>query len=200
MRIGRQRPSRPDSRPLEEWIAEGTVTIGRGTYGIPKVVAYNYDSAHVRIGAYCSIAEDVEIFLGGNHRFDWVSTYPFRIKLGIGDPEDGMVWSKGDVVIGNDVWIGRGVKIMSGVTVGDGAVLGAHSLVSSDVGPYEVWAGNPARLRRKRFTQEQTAALLRIAWWRWPEEKIAAAVDRLNGGSVDGFISTYDKAPEDRGP
>lgn len=185
--------ARPDSRSLEAWIQDKTVTIGRETYGEPRIVAYNYDSGKVSIGAFCSIAEDVEIFLGGNHRFDWVSTFPFRIKFGIGDPNDGMVWSKGDVRIGSDVWIGRGAKILSGVEIGSGAVIGAHSVVAKNVGAYEVWVGNPASLRRKRFTEDQIRSLLEIAWWDWPRDAIESNIDYLNGDSIEEFIARFSR-------
>jgi len=148
--------------------------IGRYTYGCPEVLTYNDDSRLV-IGRYCSIAARVTIILGGNHRVDWVTTYPFPAFA-----EDwpgaasltGHPATRGSIVIGNDVWIGFGAVILSGVTIGDGAVLGAGAVVSRDVDPYSVVAGNPAREMKKRFSKEVRAGLLELKWWDWPEEKI----------------------------
>ena len=101
--------------------------------------------------------------------------------------------SKGPVVIGHDVWIGRGATILSGVTIGDGAVVAAHSVVTKSVGPYSIVAGNPARLVRQRFSEDQTAALLRICWWDWPIETIREAWPLLLSDGIDVFIEKYGK-------
>ena len=74
--------------------------------------------------------------------------------------------------IGNDVWIGSGVLIKSGINIGDGAIIGAGSIVTHDVPPYEIWAGSPARLIRKRFDDETISKLLEIKWWDWEDKKI----------------------------
>ena len=155
------------------------VEVGDYTYGVPLVIK-GYREGKLSIGKFCSIAKDVQILLGGNgdHRMDWVSTYPFvsphpfffenwpdvpRKKL---DPED--------VIIGNDVWIGSGAYIMSNVKIGDGAVIGARSVVTKDVQPYSIVAGSPAREIRKRFDEETIKNLLELKWWDWPKEKINA--------------------------
>jgi chloramphenicol O-acetyltransferase type B len=110
----------------------------------------------------CSIAGNVQIFLGGLHRTDWISTFPFPAFIeeaaGIED-YDG---TRGDVEIGNDVWLCSGCTILSGVTIGDGAVVACGSIVTRDVEPYSVVAGNPARHVRWRFPEEQRQALLEI--------------------------------------
>lgn len=101
------------------------ITRGRHSYidGTAHVIAYPGDHAAVYIGSFCSIADRVEFMVGGNHRLDWVTTYPFRVKLGLpGALRDGHPATKGDITIGHDVWIGRGARILSGVTVGNGAV------------------------------------------------------------------------------
>jgi acetyltransferase-like isoleucine patch superfamily enzyme len=115
------------------------------------------------IGRYCSIADKVEILLGGDHRLDWVSTYPFAAMQGLWPDADAPAdyhVSRGDVTIGNDVWLGSGCIILSGVTVGHGAVVAARAVVTRDVAPYTVVAGNPARPLRQRFDPDTVAALL----------------------------------------
>lgn len=173
--------------PLSSHITHGRHSyIGRTTHAI----AYPGDHAAVYVGSFCSIADWVEFMVGGNHRVDWVSTYPFRVRLGLpGALCDGHPATKGDITIGHDVWIGRGARILSGVTVGNGAVIGASAVVGSDVRPYAVCVGNPAREVRRRFGDEQIAALERIAWWEWPEERIRAAIPRLTSSDVDRFIA-----------
>ena len=91
-----------------------------------------------------------------------------------------------NIVIGNDVWIGRGVMIADGVTVGDGAVVGAGSLVTSDVEPYAIYAGTPARKIGSRFDEETTAKLLDLRWWDKGEEWIRQHADEFK--NPDSFV------------
>jgi acetyltransferase-like isoleucine patch superfamily enzyme len=168
------------------------LTMGRCSYGEPLIPTYPGDTAWVRVGAFVSIALDVVLLDGGNHRTDWVSTYPFRARFNLpGAYSDGHPQAKGNVVIGNDVWIGRGARVLSGVTVGDGAVIAGYSVVTKDVRPYAIVAGNPARELRRRFSDEQIEDLLRIAWWEWPLEKIVETVPQLCSENVEAFIQTH---------
>jgi acetyltransferase-like isoleucine patch superfamily enzyme len=179
----------PDVDPFD--IGE-RLSMGRFTYGKPKVRWYAGDTASVRVGSFCSIAEDVVITIGGNHPTSWPSTYPFRIQLGLpGAYTDGLPETKGDVEIGNDVWVGRGARILSGVRIGHGAVVGAYSVVGRDVRPYGIVVGNPAREIRRRFTDDQVEAMLRIAWWNWPEQQIVDNVGSLNTPDIQAFIDRF---------
>lgn len=164
--------------------------IGRGTYGAPRIFHYPRE-ARLKIGAYCSIAADVGIFLGGNHHPEWVSTFPFGAMWHEHEHPD-QPGTRGDVVIGNDVWIGRGAVIMSGVTIGDGAVIGAYALVAKDVPPYGIAVGNPARTIRHRFPPEIVEKLLAIRWWDWPEDRIRRAAPMLQHPDVQGFIDAVE--------
>lgn len=165
-------------------------TIGRFTYGTPAL-HFGSSGARLRVGQFCSFANDVKIFLGGEHRTDWVTTYPFPQMLACAEGIAGHPATKGDVVIGNDVWIGHGATVLSGVTIGDGAVIGAHAVVARDVPPYAIAVGNPARVLRRRFTEAQIAALLEIAWWDWPLERIESEHRDLLSGNIDAFIARH---------
>jgi len=166
--------------------------IGRKSYGGAEIIAYD-KTTKLTIGSHCSFADGVKIMLGGEHRLDWVTTYPFnvlepRFSHIVGHPA-----SKGDVAIGNDVWVGRDAMILSGVSIGDGAIVAARSLVVRDVPPYGVVGGNPARLLRMRFEPDTVEALRRIRWWDWDDSRIEKAVPVLQSGDIPGFIRAVDE-------
>ena len=162
-------------------------SFGDFTYGVPAVHVWGNDGA-LRIGKYCSIAGDVQILLGGNHRPDWVTTYPFNVLRSHLGHITGHPSTRGDVNIGNDVWIGKGATIVSGVTVGDGACIAAEAVVTSDVPPYFIVGGNPARTIRARFSERQIAELLQIAWWNWDERDLEPLFELMLSDRVDDFI------------
>jgi acetyltransferase-like isoleucine patch superfamily enzyme len=161
-------------------------SVGRFSYGQPVVLSYG-SHCQVKIGSFCSIARGVTILTGGEHRPDWVTTYPFNIlfkkfhNFGDSKPES-------DVIIGNDVWIGFNVTILPGVKINDGAVVGACSVVTKDVPPYAIVAGSPARLIRKRFDQETIDGLLRIKWWNWDIQRIEDNMSILLSNNVKEFV------------
>lgn len=144
------------------------------------------------IGKFCSIGANVNIYLGGNHRIDWVTTYPFghinKDKFnkfnGKGHPS-----TKGNVIIGNDVWIGSNVTIMSGITIGDGSVIANNSHVIKNVEPYSLVGGNPAKFIKFRFTKEQIKKLLEIKWWDWDDEKVNKFTPLLCNNDINNFIN-----------
>jgi acetyltransferase-like isoleucine patch superfamily enzyme len=167
------------------------MSFGKYSYGKPKVFWKNKD-ANLEVGKFCSIAADVKVYLGGNHRTDWVSTYPFGyIHQNVFNKfnGEGHPATKGSVVIGNDVWIGSHVTIMSGVKIGDGAVIANNSHVVKDVEPYSLVGGNPAKLIKYRFTKEQIEKLLEIKWWDWSDEKINNFTPLLCNKNIDNFIN-----------
>jgi acetyltransferase-like isoleucine patch superfamily enzyme len=163
--------------------------IGAHSYGRPKV-RFPDSGCSLTIGRFCSIADKVEILLGGNHRTDWVSTYPFGAfpEIWPGAGQDFHA-SRGAVVIGSDVWLGSGAMILSGVTIGHGAVVAAQAVVTRDVPPYAIVGGNPAKIIRKRFDDERIAALLETAWWDLPEDRVARLVPLLQSGRIEDAVA-----------
>jgi acetyltransferase-like isoleucine patch superfamily enzyme len=162
---------------------------GEWTYGQLKVLSWGTNSK-LRVGRYCSIGGGVTIIVDGQHRLDWVTTYPMRLVSATVNERD-QVTSKGDVLIGHDVWIGDGATILSGVRIGNGAVIGARAVVASDVPAYSVAVGNPARVVRMRFSEPQIAALEKIAWWNWPNDRVKNLTTQLCSGRIEDFIHEH---------
>jgi virginiamycin A acetyltransferase len=152
------------------------------TYGEGNIKIMFGTQGRLSIGKACSIAPDITVFLGGNHRTDWITTYPFRGN------DVTQTATKGDVVIGNDVWIGQGTVIMSGVTIGNGVVIAAYSVVTKNVPAYAVVAGNPAEVKKLRFTLRVIEMLEEIAWWDWPDEKLQPAMPILQSNDVEALF------------
>jgi acetyltransferase-like isoleucine patch superfamily enzyme len=146
-----------------------------------KINSFTYigGSCHISqatIGSFCSIAENVIIGLGKHPTSVFVSTYPgfysnasgathfFQQNFQEHDP----------VIIGNDVWIGTRACILDGVKIGDGAIIGANAVVTKNVEPYSIVAGNPARVIRKRFSDDDIRFLLDLEWWNWSTDTVRA--------------------------
>lgn len=154
------------------------------------------DKFKIKVGNYCSIGRECNMFLDSNHRMDWVTTS--TTLRGWVTPEiDSMLKTmghptcKGDIIIGNDVWIGAKTTIFGGVKIGDGAVIGSCSVITKDVEPYSVVAGNPAKHIKYRFTEQQIEKLKKIEWWNWDETKINEISLDLWSNDIDGFIEKF---------
>ena len=166
---------------------QGRVTVGKHTYGIPEVWTYHLGTEKLHVGAYSSLGST--FLLGGKHAVDAITTYPHRINWRMpGAGEDGFPTPTGDTHVGSDCWVCPGALVMSGVTIGDGAIVGGGSVVTKDVPPYAIVGGNPAKVIRYRFTEEQIAALLEIRWWDWPDEDVRDAVPLLAGKDIQEFL------------
>ena len=185
-------------RPLAE--GRPNVEVGEFSYyddpGDPiaffdRNVLHHYDFIGDRlvIGRFVAIATGVKIFMnGGTHAMTGFSTFPFNI-FGHGwqagfDPATWAAGHRGDTRIGHDVWIGTEAVSLPGVTLGPGAIIAARAVVSRDVPPYAVVAGNPARVVRQRFDDATIARLIAIAWWDWPVERISRHLDAIRGADL----------------
>jgi virginiamycin A acetyltransferase len=175
-------------------IRRKNITAGDFTYfsgvDFESHVTHHYDFYDDRliIGKFCQIASGVEFIMNGaNHQMNAATTFPFYILEGWGQkaPPLERLPLKGDTVVGNDVWIGQNATILPGVHIGDGAMIGANSVVGSDVAPYSIVAGNPARQIRKRFDGELTRLLLEFRWWDLPVPEISGLIPLLSDSDLD---------------
>ena len=170
-------------------IKNPNIVVGDFTYfadtDFEKHVTHHYDFIDDKliIGKFCQIGAGVEFVMNGaNHQMNAVSTYPFYI-FGSWDqsaPSKEDIPFKGDTVVGNDVWIGQNSTILPGVHIGDGAIIGLNSVVTRDVPPYTIVAGNPAKTVRKRFDDELIDLLLKLKWWEKSIEEINALIPLLS--------------------
>jgi chloramphenicol O-acetyltransferase type B len=177
----------PSRRPVDLRQRYAQFDIGRGSYGGLRVLGAG-EGATLRMGAFCSVAENVKVFLGREHRVDWVTTYPFSVLWPSAQSIKGHPATKGDVVIGNDVWIAADSTILSGVKIGDGAVIGYGAVVARDVPPYAIVGGNPAHVIKMRFDDEVIQRLLALKWWNWSDAVIAEFMPLLLQDDVDAFL------------
>jgi virginiamycin A acetyltransferase len=176
------------------------VSVGRFSYysdfGDPlrffvRNVAYNFgfSGARLEIGSYCQIAHGASFLMSdANHAVVGPSTFPFSVFGGAWadamPAERAPFLDKGDIRIGHDVWLGHESLVLAGVTIGTGAIVAARAVVSRDVPPYAVVAGNPARVVRQRFDPATVSGLLELAWWDWPPARVSAAVPALMAGDL----------------
>lgn len=153
-----------------------------------------------KVGRFCSIGHKVTVLTGTHPSHKYVSTNPAFFSLGL---QNGTTFVKEQkfkekifadeehqygAIIGNDVWIGYNATIMGGVTIGDGAIVASGALVNSDVEPYTIVAGQPAKVISKRFTDEQAAWLMKFKWWDKPLEWIKEHADEFD--DIEKFIRT----------
>ena len=159
-------------------------------HNFEKNVKYHFDFTgdQLIIGKFCMIASDVKFIMNGaNHLSNAISTYPFSIfGNGWENAMEGKAYpNKGNIEIGNDVWIGYNATIMAGVKIGDGAIIATNATVVSDVKPYTIVGGNPAKEIKKRFSPEIIERLLKLQWWNWDIEKITKNVQNLTDLDID---------------
>lgn len=169
----------------------------RGTYFDRNVNIITWSNDyHIFLGKYNSIGRDCTFFLHANHRPDWITTSsqlwgPVTTEIANMHMNMGHPSCKGNINIENDVWIGANSTIMSGVKISNGSIIGATATVTKDVPPYAIVAGNPAKIIRYRFNDEQINSLIKIAWWDWDEQKIMDEAMDLWSGNIDKFIQKH---------
>ncbi len=196
-------PMHPRVGFLKALVDAANIEIGDFTYFddpdgpdkfVEKCVLHHYPFIGDRliIGRFCAIAEGARFIMNGaNHAMSGFSTYPFNI-FGHGWEEgfDIGTWEKenrGDTVIGNDVWIGMEAIVMPGVIIGDGAIVAAKSVVTHDVPPYAIVAGNAAKVVKMRFDDLTIRKLLKAAWWNWPADKISRNLNAIRGANISAL-------------
>jgi len=182
---------------LKKEIESDLVEVGRWSYGKPNILRWDWKSKLI-IGNFCSLGPDIDFYIGGNHRLDWISTSPLPA------PQFDSVFKKakniknfnksnGDIIIGHDVWIGGRTTILSGVKIGTGAVIAAGSVVVNDVGPYSVSGGNPNKEIGKRFNEDIIKKLLESEWWNLTDNDIDHLSEYLLSNNFEIF---FDKVNE----
>lgn len=178
---------------LKKEIESDLVEVGRWSYGKPNILRWDWKSKLI-IGNFCSLGPDIDFYIGGNHRLDWISTSPLPA------PQFDSVFEKakniknfnksnGDIIIGHDVWIGGRTTILSGVKIGTGAVIAAGSVVVNDVGPYSISGGNPNKEIRKRFNEDVIKKLLESEWWNLTDDDINYLSEHLLSNNFEIFFN-----------
>lgn len=141
---------------------------------------------NIQIGNYCSIAYNILALINRNHDYLSITTS----SASIFNFRDKKIKQKGQIIIGNDVWIGNNVILLSGIKIGNGAVIGAGTIVSKDVPPYAIVAGNPMKIIKYRFNEEQIKKLQEIKWWNWDYKKIEENREYFQK-DIDNFIDKF---------
>ncbi|SIQ76526.1 type B chloramphenicol O-acetyltransferase [Marinobacterium stanieri] len=192
--------------PLTEQVTNPNIKVGRYSYYSGYYHGHSFDDCarylmpdrddvdKLIIGSFCSIGTGVSFVMAGNqgHRHDWITSFPFFFM----DEEPAFADAinayqpAGDTVIGNDVWIGAEAMIMPGIKVGDGAVIGSRALVTKNVEPYTIVGGNPAKVIKQRFSDDEIEKLLEMKWWDWSQEQLKGAMPLLCSGDI-AALYTY---------
>lgn len=179
-----------DYDEIERKNSKLNITYGAHTIGIIRGEP-STGQQKIIVGKYCSIAGKVLVFTEPSHNTDFISTYAFHHKASkvqaVHPPitTDKPFLHRGELVIGNDVWLGWGVRLFTGLTIGDGAVVGAFTPVTKSIPPYSIAIGQPIRILRKRFPDEDIKFLLELQWWNFPDNEVASIVHLLQNKDMN---------------
>ena len=182
---------------LGAWSAIGARTsVIESTFGDYSYAVSDAQIIYSTIGKFCSIAAASRLN-PGNHPLERPALHHFTYRSAaydMGDDDASFFdWRREHhVTLGNDVWIGHGAIVLPGLTVNDGAVLGAGAVASKDVPPFAIAVGVPARIVRYRFDAPIIERLLRLAWWDWPHDRLAAAVADFRELPIEAFLDKHE--------
>ncbi|SHI96436.1 chloramphenicol O-acetyltransferase type B [Aureimonas altamirensis DSM 21988] len=187
---------------LDRLVTNPNIRVGRYSYYSGYYHGHGFDDCarfllpdegvdKLVIGSFCSIGSGTSVIMDGNqgHRNDWISTFPFFWMPDVSSFEGAKngFQPAGDTILGNDVWIGTDAIIMPGLTIGHGAVIETRALVNRDVEPYAVVGGNPAKLIRRRFAEDEVEKILELQWWDWSDDVLKQAMPILTSGDISAF-------------
>lgn len=167
------------------------------TMGDYSYVVNDSQITYTTIGKFCSIAALTRIN-PGNHPMHRATQAHFTYRSsayfpGESDDTDFFEWRRQHhIQIGHDVWIGHGAVVLPGRNIGTGAVIAAGAIVTKDVPDYTIVAGNPARIVRRRFSEEVAGRLAKLAWWDWDHDKLRAALPDFRKLAIEDFLATYE--------
>ena len=178
---------------LKNEIQSDLASVGKWSYGKPRIFRWDWKSKII-IGNFCSLGPDIDFYVGGNHRYDWISTAQlpasqFETSFKKAQEIKNYNKSNGDIEIGHDVWIGGKTIILSGVKIGTGAIIAAGSVVVNDVEPYTISGGNPNKQIRKRFDDTTINKLLDSKWWNLNDKQIDNLSFYLLSNNFEGFFN-----------
>lgn len=207
----------------QAWIDQGIVKMpganvfaeDYASYFMPTefytIGAFSYAWSHFRewvsVGRFCSIAAGVEVmpfahptdvFTTSSMLYDPLLLHRKRFYEDSGYENVDVVarehpTNNKDIVIGNDVYIATGARLRRGITIGDGAIIGAYAVVTKDVPPYSVVVGNPGRVVKKRYTDEQIARLLVNPWWNYDFRDV---LNRTHVDDIEVFLDRLERLIE----
>lgn len=178
------------------------VEIGRGSrIAHSEIGDYSYcdryaDIANTTVGKFANIAAFVRIG-ATDHPMEKASLHHFHYRSAdyFDDADDDAAWfahrRSRRTVIGHDTWFGHGAQVRPEVTIGHGAVIAGGAIVTRDVAPYMIVAGIPAVPIRARFAPDIAAAMLALAWWDWPHDRLRAALDDFRNLRAEDFLARY---------